>query len=150
MIRSELETARRDLLNLGLRNNPLLNYRLLRARRLEVVDELPAQVYRILVDEGTGMSFLPASETEPGGLLGQPEEEEEAIDGPAARHTDSRLQTGLSSQELQARLLSTYYLANSFIQEQGVNTLFLALGMLTWYESEESQEGKRAPLVLVP
>ena len=39
---------------------------------------------------------------------------------------------------------------NSFTQEQGVNTLFLALGMLTWHESEGTQEGKRAPLVLVP
>ena len=149
VIRSGLETARRDLLDLGLRNNPLLNYRLLRARGLELVDELPAQVHHVLINQGRAMSFLPVSEEEPNGLLGQPKEVV-AADPAAARHIDTKLQTALSSPELQARLLSTYYLANSFIQEQGVNTLFLALGMLTWYESEDSEEAKRAPLVLVP
>ena len=149
VIRSELEAARRDLLDLGLRNNPLLNYRLLRARGLEVVDQLPGQVHHTLVNEGKAMSFLPVSEEAPDILLGQPEEGE-AVDGSVARPMGTKLQTGLSSQDLQARLLSTYYLANSFIQEQGVNTLFLALGMLIWYESGDNQESKRAPLVLVP
>ena len=148
VIRDGLEAARRDLLDLGLRN-PLLNYRLLRTRGLEVVDELPDLVYRILADEGKTMSFLPASDEEPDDPLGQPEEEA-AGDEPAARHTDSRLQTALSSHDLQTRLLSTYHLSNSFIQEQGVNTLYLALGMLTWYESESSRAGRRAPLVLIP
>ena len=148
VIRDGLEAARRELLDLGLRN-PLLNYRLLRTRGLEAVDELPDQVYRILVDEGRTMSFLPISDDEPDGNLGQPEEGEEH-DELAARHTDARLQTALPSPELQTRLLSTYHLANSFIQEQGVNTLFLALGMLTWYESEDSQEARRAPLLMIP
>ena len=148
VIRDGLEAARRDLLDLGMRN-PLLNYRLLRTRGLEVVDELPDQVYRILADEGKTMSFLPASDEEPGDPPGQPEEEA-AGDEPAARHTDTRLQTALSSHELQTRLLSTHHLSNSFIQEQGVNTLYLALGMLTWYESESSRVGRRAPLVLIP
>ena len=147
VIRDGLEAARRELLDLGLRN-PLLNYRLLRTRGLEVVDELPDQVHRILVEEGRTMSFLPSSEDQSYGTVGQPEEAER--DAPVARHTDTRLQTALSSQELQARLLSTYHLANSFIQEQGVNTLFLALGMLTWYESEDSQEVRRAPLIMIP
>ena len=149
VIRSGLETARRDLLDLGLRSNPLLNYRLLRARGLEVVDELPAQVHHVLVNQGRAMSFLPVSEEEPDWLLGQPKEVV-AADRTATRHIDTKLQTGLSSQELQARLLSTFYLANSFIQEQGVNTLFLALGMLNWYETADTLEGKWAPVILVP
>ena len=147
LVATRLEAARREMLDLGLRN-PLLNYRLLRSRGLEVVDELPAEIFRILVQEGRTMSFLPASEDGAGDSLGQPEDEEP--DQPAARHTDTRLQTSLSSAELQARLLSTYHLANTFIQEQGVNTLFLALGMVNWYESDSSQEARRAPLLLIP
>ena len=147
LVATRLEAARRELLDLGLRN-PLLNYRLLRSRGLEVVDELPAEVFRILVQEGRTMSFLPAMEDGAGDNLGQPEDEEP--DQPATRHTGNRLQTGLSSAELQARLLSTYHLANTFIQEQGVNTLFLALGMVNWYESDSSQEARRAPLLLIP
>ena len=148
VIRDRLEASRRELLDLGLRN-PLLNYRPLRSRGLEVVDELPPEVYRLLVEEGRTMSFLPVPEEGEGSPLGQPTDDEEP-GSPAARHTDTRLQTELTSQELQARLLSTFRLANSFVQEQGVNTLFLALGMLTWYESDRSQDGHRAPLVLVP
>ena len=60
VILAELEAARKVLLDLGMRN-PLLNYRPLRSRRLEVVDELPEQVYRVLVEEGKSMSFAPAS-----------------------------------------------------------------------------------------
>ena len=147
LVATRLEAARRELLDLGMRN-PLLNYRRLRSRGLEVVDELPAEVFRILVQEARPMSFLPASENGDGDNLGQPEDAEP--DQPAARHTDTRLQTGLSSAELQSRLLATYHMANTFIQEQGVNTLFLALGMVNWYESDSSQEARRAPLTLIP
>ena len=150
LVATRLEAARRELLDLGLRN-PLLNYRLLRSRGLEVADELPAEVFRILVQEGRTMSFLPASEDGGGDNLGQPEgEEPDQPSGTAEPHTDTRLQTGHSSAELQARLLSTHHLANTFVQEQGVNTLFLALGMVNWYESDSSQEARRAPLMLIP
>lgn len=148
VIRSKLAASQKDLLDLSLRN-PLLNYRLLRTRGLEVVDEVPGEVFRILVQEGKAMSFLPRTEQENGDLLGQPAEEAEE-GGVPKRHTDSGLQTALSSVELQTRLLSTFLLANTFIQEQGVNTLFLALGMVHWYESDSSQDARRAPLVLVP
>ena len=40
-----LEASRKELLDLGLRN-PLLNYRPYKARGIEVVDELPAEVFR--------------------------------------------------------------------------------------------------------
>ena len=46
--------------------------------------------------------------------------------------------------------LNTYYAANTVIQEQGVNTLFIALGMVEWYASDTSDIVRRAPLVLVP
>ena len=156
VVRNGLESARKELLDLGLRN-PLLNYRLLRTRGLEVVDEVPAEVYRQLTAEGKAMTFLPAREEatpEPdsnevfGDGFGQPAENE-VVNNLAVRHTDSRLQTALSSAELQSRLLSTYHLSNTFIQEQGVNTLFLALGMLTWME-DDGGEPRKAPLVLVP
>lgn len=58
-VRPKLETARKDLLHLGLRN-PLTNFRPLKARRIEVVDELPVDVFRLLVVRGEKMFFLPA------------------------------------------------------------------------------------------
>ena len=148
VIAERLEVARRELLDLGMRN-PLLNYRLLRARGLEIVDEIPAQVFRLLVQEARAMAFFPRMDEEEDELTAQPQEIT-ATETPAERHTDRRLQTDVSSDEVQSRLLATYYAANSFVQEQGVNILYLALGMLTWYEADSSKEPRRAPLLLVP
>jgi very-short-patch-repair endonuclease len=177
-ISDRVEASRKDLLDLGLRN-PLLNYRPTRGRGLEVVDELPEEVFRILVREGKTMSFdatpekedhgstqisgegfetevksADGEEAEAGdwpepaaGSFGQPGE---ASDGTAARHTDRRLQTALNSESLQKRLLATERYARASMEEQGVNLLFLAMGMLRWVEAESSQEIRRAPLLLVP
>ena len=50
-IRATLNAVRKELLDLGLRN-PLLNYRLLKSRGLEVANERPSDIYRLLVAEG--------------------------------------------------------------------------------------------------
>lgn len=158
----KLEASRRDLLELGLRN-PLINFRK-RKRGIEVVDELSLEVFRILVAEKRTMSFaaLPKGKAEVLGedessqanlfelaeLLGDPEEEDN--DGPAARHVDNKLQTWLKSEDLNTRLLQIHSLARTSIEETGVNTLYLALGFLHWYESDSSQEERMAPLVVVP
>lgn len=52
----------------------------------------------------------------------------------AQRHRDLKLQTRLSSEKLQRRLLDMYSDARTFIEEQGVNILFLALGQLQWFD----------------
>lgn len=159
-ILSKLEISRKELLDLGLRNN-LLNYRPLRSRGLSIVDELPDEIFRILVRNGKAMSFVPVPEkpkessTNPivtvedeAQYLSQPEEVETGK--PAARHTDLRLQTTLKSVDLQSRLIKTFYFARTSIEEQGVNILYLALGMLNWYESDSAQEPRQAPLILIP
>ena len=71
IVREQLEAARKDLLNLGLRNK-LISYKPLRARGLEVVDELPEEVFRILVSNGRRMSFIPAVDDEDAAGSGQP------------------------------------------------------------------------------
>ena len=76
-------------------------------------------------------------------------EEEAHFEAPAegldARFTDTYLQTALTSKQLQTRLLATYYAARTSIEEQGVNTLYLALGILNWLEDDSSEEMHRAP-----
>ena len=134
--------------------NPLLNYRPSKARGVEVVDELPTEIFRILVDERKAMTFKAGpedlgSETEQYELLAQPEEVTDD-GGAAARHVDRQLQTNVPSAKLQSRLLKTDHDARIFIEEQGVSILYLALGMLRWFESSSSQEPRRAPLILIP
>ncbi len=148
-----LDAARRDLLDLGMRN-PLLNYRTTKARGLDVCDERPAEVYRTLVEQGRSMAFLAA----PNDGTPRPEETDDPVatlarlleddDRSSARHTDTRLQTAYAAAELQSRLLATFYAARTVVEEQGVNVLYLALGMLTWADAGGTP--RRAPLVLVP
>ena len=145
-VQTKLDAARTELLDPGLRN-PLINYRLLKARGIEVIDESPPDIYQILVQNGKAMSFLPTRESEEDNVLLFEDDEAE---NDSARYTDNKLQTSHSSTELQKRLLNTYYTARTAIEEQGVTTLYLALGMLEWYESESSEESRRAPLILVP
>jgi len=151
-IEEQLEDSRKELLDLGMRNK-LLNYRTLKTRGGKIVDELSEEVYRILVKEVKTMYFLSAPEEDEDGngsqeeFFGQPDEE---VDDVAERHTDNKLQTPYNSVELQNRLLKTYYMARRVIEEQGVNVLYIALGMLHWYESVNSNEERIAPLVLVP
>lgn len=135
-VRAKLELSRRDLLDLGLRN-PLLNYRSRKTYTVEVVDERSAEIFRLLVAERKTMTFVPA------GSNGRDAPSED-------RHVDRRLQTNLASSSLQAKLLATHYSARSFIEEQGANILFIALGMLHWYEAESSEELRKAPLILIP
>ena len=146
-IQTTLDTAREELLDLSL-HNPLINYRLLKTRGVEVVDESPPDVYRILVQDGKAMSFLPKPEPEENDNLQLFEDDEVETD--PARHTDNKLQTDYPPTELQRRLLNTYYTARTAIEEQGVTTLYLVLGMLQWYESESSDTLRRAPLILIP
>jgi hypothetical protein len=60
-LRAPLAEARKDLLDFGLRN-PLLNYRLLKTRGLEVPGMAPAEVFRALVADGAELSFLGVEE----------------------------------------------------------------------------------------
>ena len=147
-----LEIARRDLLDLGLRNT-LLNYRPLRSKGIEVIDEKPIEVFQLLVKEEKSLTFLSGDAVGPHSngsttdvQLAQPEDEGNG----AARHKDSRLQTSYPPTQLQSRLLATYHAARTSMEEQGVNTLYLALGMLSWREEDNSEKFCRAPLILIP
>jgi hypothetical protein len=150
-MRTKLEAARKELLDLGLRN-PLLNYRLLSGRGLHIVQEKAGQVYEILVKQGKAMSFLPKPGSSEENGNGErtiawpeisPEEQEET-------YRDAKLQTEETAGSLQTRLLNTYYAARTSLEEQGVNILYLALGLLHWYETPDSNDCRKAPLVLVP
>lgn len=91
-----------------------------------------------------------AGEEETG--LPQPGEEEPGT-GPeplAKHHVDLRLQTSLTTEGLQRRLLDLHRDAQAMIEEQGVNVLFLALGQLRWFEEGEAGTPRHAPLILVP
>lgn len=150
----ELLQSRNELLDLSLRNT-LINFRHLKSKGAQVVDELSSEVFKILVHDEKSMSFLHSELPEKnnsGGTLFQVElfEQPEEENGVAKRHQDTKLQTPYSSERLHRRLLNTYYTARTSIEEQGVNILYLALGFLHWFEADSSSEERISPLILVP
>ncbi|MDB5348771.1 MAG: hypothetical protein JWN86_18 [Planctomycetota bacterium] len=158
-VAQRIQSTRRELLDLSARNR-LINTPVgsSRGRKIELVDERSEAVFRLLVRERKAMSFLPGTEEadkelprDPATIpLAQPEDEFNDDKAPDPRHTDLRLQTRLTSERLQGRLLDMYYDAQTYEQEQGVSILYLAMGFLKWYEAPASDKARYAPLLLIP
>src|SRR4051794_21484385 len=131
-----LQKAREELLDLSARNRLINTPRdPARGKKLDIVDERSEEVFRLLVRERKAMSFLPGrgddqdqappGESLPPAGLAQPEGEATAGGHvrPAPGHL--HLQTRLSSERLQARLLDMYYDSQTYEQEQGTSILYL-------------------------
>ncbi len=56
----------------------------------------------------------------------------------------------VSSQEVESRLLDLYRASKNSLEETGANSLYLALGFLTWFETEDSRIDRHAPIILIP
>ena len=61
-----------------------------------------------------------------------------------------RLHADMTNEELHRRILDVYREAKPSIEENGANTLYLALGLLAWYESKSSEKRRLAPIILIP
>ncbi|MEM9914019.1 MAG: DUF4011 domain-containing protein [Planctomycetota bacterium] len=160
-ISEELLRKREHLLDLT-RSNRLLNYRRSKKQSLQIVDELPDEIWDRLI-AGRYFEFKPLPEEltqgDQSGLEWEDDEqlrfaEELPIHNAGvrldARHTDNKLQTLQPSESLDAILKGMRQQANASIAETGVNVLHLALGLLEWYEANYSSTANYAPLLLVP
>ena len=167
IIKRKLLGSRKELLDIGLRNN-LINFRG-SSKSLQIVDELSEQILDILINQEKTMTFLSMSDkklkeisvesedssttellTELEGVDWSSLMDEKPSGNVSSRHTDTKLQTALSDERLFLGLLKIYSEANTYIEEQGVNILFIALGFLHWYEDDNSDKLRKAPLVLLP
>ena len=63
---------------------------------------------------------------------------------------NKRLRTILGEGELGRAVVNLYRSAKNSLEENGANTLYLALGLLRWYETKSSQKARYAPIVLLP
>lgn len=61
-----------------------------------------------------------------------------------------RLRIDLNAVDLERRIVHLYRSAKSSLEENGASTLYLALGLLKWYESPVSEMPRYAPIVLLP
>lgn len=61
-----------------------------------------------------------------------------------------RLRADAVEDEMSRRLVEIYREARTSLEESGANTLYLALGFLSWRQSSEADQARLAPLILVP
>ncbi|WP_041358227.1 DUF3320 domain-containing protein [Methylorubrum extorquens] len=171
---AKVERARAELLDLSARNRLLNIPRSAKSvKSLEVIDEKASEVFRMLLREGKTFTFLPGrvsrvkagqespetvepeaadAEAEPEEIDALPQPEADSLNdrGVYSRHADTKLQTRLTSEGLQKRLLDLYVDARTLEEEQGVNVLYLALGTLKWIDPNNAANVRYAPLTLLP
>ncbi|MDD1507686.1 DUF3320 domain-containing protein [Pseudomonas sp. CNPSo 3701] len=143
----------RKLLDLSLRNN-LLNFKMgKRALKLESPD--PSALEDIL-SSGQSLKLLTRPDLMDGA---DPREralyEQREREDVRRRHAEDALRrrevfVALTSNEMDARLTELYRGARTALQEGGSNTLFLAIGFLSWTREDRAGQKYKAPLVLVP
>ena len=61
-----------------------------------------------------------------------------------------RIRTPLTDNELEKSMRSIYRLATKELEESGCNSLFIALGVLRWFEGRSTGVARYAPLILIP
>jgi very-short-patch-repair endonuclease len=150
---SAFELWRRRLLDLSKRNRAI-NYKPQRVATVTIDGEHPSEVFRQLVEEGVSFTF--ASNR----MQAEDLENEPDLDAPGLtpysqadltpRHRDTVLQCRATPDALDLSLRRLADVQRSSLEEQGVNTLYLTLGMLHYTEAPQSEVVLRAPLVLVP
>ncbi|MDG1050032.1 MAG: DUF4011 domain-containing protein [Planctomycetota bacterium] len=145
---TRLDRWLRQLLDLTMRNR-LLNSSSGSKRVIPVLgSKLDAVEDRLA--EGGAFAVLERPSELPG--KGVPDEE-------AVRGLDSLLSTGveagelrsyLDASELDVRLTNVYREARTAREEGGANSLYLAVGFLSYRETREATRSRRAPLLLIP
>ena len=149
---SRVQIWERKLLDFSLRNT-LLNFRvtkntlqLMTSDLAELEDKLSDNVdFRIMeVPSEWSVTVRDAK-------MYEIENERDLIENIASQEFKSnRIRTFLPPDELDRNLKNLYRGAKVSIEENGTNTLFLALGFLRWFESDLSEKARYAPIVLIP
>ena len=145
---TRLDRWLRQLLDLTMRNR-LLNSS---SKSKRVIPLLGSKLDAVEDRLAAGRSF--AVLERPSELAGKGAPEDEAV-----RALDALLEAGvgegqlrsyLDAAELEVRLTNVYREARTAREEGGVNSLYLAVGFLSYRETRQATRSRRAPLLLIP
>lgn len=142
----------RRLLDLSLRNN-LLNIRITK-NTLQMIPANLAGLEDALANGGEfRLLHRPADWESPAlefGIYSSIPESDPVINFVNSELTQKRLRFYLSENDLGKALTHLYRSSRTSIEENGANTLYLALGLLKWYETPSSERPRYAPILLLP
>ena len=142
----------RRLLDLTLRNN-LLSTRinkktlqLVSVKVNEIEDALAAnQEFKIMECPEELVDLVGVE-----GIYQTPNNADTVIDFLREELNQNRLHSYLKKDDLESALTHLYRQSRLSIEENGANTLYLAIGLLRWYETPVSTKPRFAPILLLP
>ena len=134
-----IEEWKKKLLDLSKRNN-LLNFRTTRRGTLTIAYPDFDELYSSLTD-GDELQFAKPSQEEEFDLFG-----EEGGGNP----NFTIKSTASSLKEESTTLRGLRRRAKTIMEEQGINVLYVAFGIVRWKESDDAPQEFTSPLVLVP
>ncbi len=141
----------RKLLDLGLRNS-LISLRVSR----NVIPVLTGSIDQLEDALADGSDFSIKAKPDGFKITGDELEFEDLLnmdgleDTIASDFSDHKLYSALTDSELNKTVKDLYRAANTSMEENGANTLYLAVGMLRWYETKKAVKARYAPLILLP
>jgi hypothetical protein len=140
----------RKLLDFSLRNN-LLNTRLGRKVVPFISFEIENLEDHLQNGEDYHITPSPGKKIEPNnGMYDSKQQAVEYETCVSELIRDHKIASYLTPAELENALKYVYRTARTSLEENGANSLFLALGMLKWYETSKSEQPRYAPILLMP
>lgn len=138
-LHNRIKTWKKLLLDFGKRNR-LINFKDGKRSNVEIVMPSYKPLYDLIAVHEKEVIFPYA------GKVRVNENGEEVYNAVIEGNVETTKTVG----ELQKTLKMLRYRANTSIEEQGINTLYLAFGLLKWTEREDSSQTFASPLILVP
>lgn len=153
-----LDAYKRRLLDLS-RRNRALNFKAVRSSTALITGEKGSAVFQHMILQGRAMRFRAIGEEAKASLPLVNEDwmaaEEVQVVPPLSleednnRHMDDQLDVLATPAQMEQTLRRLAEASRSSLEEQGVNTLYLAVGMVRFVDPE-SQKEQRSPVLLVP
>ena len=138
----------RKLLDLGMRNT-LINLRMTKSQ-LPILTSSLDQLENAL-NGGSDFSIMPRPlDWQAEAVTFESLQELGTAQIIQADFQNHRLRTVLTDSELTRSVKELYRSAKTALEENGANTLYLALGVLRWFESKRSTKPRYAPIILLP
>lgn len=134
-----IETWKKLLLDFGKRNR-LINFKESKRSNVKITTPSFESLFDIIAIQEKNLKFPFAKKVK---IDDDGEESYDAI-------IPGDIETTKPLGDLQKTLKALRYRANTSIEEQGINTLFLAFGLLKWREHDDSDQILTSPLILVP
>ena len=138
----KLDNWKNKLLDLGKRNS-MLNFRDTKRSNLRIRIPEINDLWRKVVINETPLEF-PVYESE---LIDSDDQADESF---SDDYSTGGIKTNKTFSEQQKTLRNLRNKSKTFIEEQGINALYLSFGFLSWKEEEHSEQYFDAPLILVP